>query len=93
MCSASSKGVRRVRRSTAHDRDDRVINGVFSAGMILQSTMPEIDSPNAARHVGRALEALDDGLNDVRRAALTRHLGAGADTVTDCWRPEDLRPW
>jgi hypothetical protein len=57
---------------SADDRDGSVVNGIFTAGMILHAQLARIDSGQAVRCVERALEHLDQALQEVRRAALVR---------------------
>jgi hypothetical protein len=57
----------------ADDRDATVINGIFSAGLILHTHLNQIDNGKAACYVEGALEQLDDALREIRWAAFVRH--------------------
>ena len=57
----------------ADDRDASVINGIFSAGLILHTHLNQIDIDKAACYVEGALDQLDEALREIRWGAFVRH--------------------
>jgi hypothetical protein len=54
----------------ADDRDEVVIDQIYSAGLLLRSAAPLLENADAARHVDRAIAELDLAMAVVRRGAL-----------------------
>jgi hypothetical protein len=72
----------------ADDRDASIINGIFTAGLILQSGAVHIASGDVIGHVERAIEELDNAIRDIRSAAFARRIdarvrGGGARSSVD----------
>ena len=59
--------------ASADARDASVINGIFSAGLILHTHLNQIDNGKAACYVEGALEQLDEALREIRWGAFVRH--------------------
>jgi hypothetical protein len=60
----------------ADDRDASIINGIFTAGLILQSEAVRVASGDVIGHVERAIEELDNAMRDICSAATNRRQGS-----------------
>ena len=67
----------------ARDLHDTVIQELFALGMSLQAVHGEAQPARVAERIGRAVDALDDTIRQIRSTIFGLHSGPHASTITD----------